>query len=231
MHTKLKIQSKKALALIRSFTSTGTSSSSKQTAFCGKITKQRVYRIIPILLFGGILLPYSLQAQVTEHKTGRSAVTMGYFGETFTHPGFFAGYEHNLRPQKHYQLLLNLTLGGYVHPRNHTGLFSEVGLGQRFKFRSRFFLEQFIGIGYLHAFLNGGPVYSVTDNGAVSKSSNLGRSHLMPSVSLGFGWNVAHSEKLPLMFFIRPKVFWQYPFNGYALPHVALQAGITKVIR
>jgi hypothetical protein len=52
----------------------------------------------------------------------------------------------------------------------------------------------------------------------------------MPSVSLGFGSNIARTEKAPLLFFVRPKVFWQYPFNTYALPHIALQAGITKVI-
>lgn len=93
-----------------------------------------------------MLLPYALQAQETGQKTGRSAVTLGYFGETITHPGFFAGYEHNLRAQKRYQVLGSLTLDGYVHPRNHTGLFSELGLGQRLKLGSRFFLEQSIGI-------------------------------------------------------------------------------------
>jgi hypothetical protein len=110
-------------------------------------------------------------------------------------------------------------------------MFSEIGIGQRLNFRSGLLLEQSIGIGYLHTLLNGGPVYEVKDNGVVSKSSNSGRSHLMPSVSLGFGWNVARSEKLPLLLFVRPKVFWQYPFNGYALPHLALQAGVTKSIR
>jgi hypothetical protein len=127
-------------------------------------------------------------------------------------------------------LVLSLTIGGYVHRRNHTGLFSEVQLGQRFNFRSGLLLEQYIGLGYLHAFLNGGNVYQVSDNGSVGKIANKGRSHLMPSLSLGLGWNVARSQQLPLLLFVRPKAFWQYPFNGYALPHIALQAGVTKVI-
>jgi hypothetical protein len=231
MHTKLKNQFHKASVLIRSLTITDPGRGIQGTASHGKIPGQRIFSITQILLFTGMLLPYAVQAQETQQKTGHSAVTLGYFGETITHPGLFAGYEHNLRPQKRFQLLLTLTAGGYVHRRNHTGLFSEAGLGQRLTFRSRFFLEQFISIGYLHTFLNGGPVYEVKDNGAVSKSSNTGRSHVMPSVSLGFGWNVAWSERLPLLFFVRPRVFWQYPFNNYALPHLALQAGLTKVIR
>lgn len=229
MKPNYEIKFKSAIALIRLLTSIKTSV--KETAIRGYISKQRLYKIIHVFLLTGILSPYALQAQEAQLKTGRSAVTMGYFGETITHPGFFAGYEHNLMPQKSYQLFLTLTLGGYVHKRNHTGLFSEVALGQRFNFRSGFFLDQSVGIGYLHTLLNGGAVYEVKDNGVVSKSSNLGRSHFMPSVSLGFGWNVAHSEKPPLLLFVRPKVFWQYPFNGYVLPHLALQAGITKAVR
>jgi hypothetical protein len=231
MHTKFKNHFQKAPALIHTLTITGPGRGIQETANHGKIPKQRIFSIIQILLLTGFLLPCAVQAQETAQETGRSAITMGYFGETITHPGFFAGYEHNLRPQNRYQLFLSFTLGGYAHRRNHTGLFSEVQLGQRLNFRSGLLLEQSIGIGYLHTFLNGGPVYEVNDNGVVSKSRNPGRSHLMPSVSLGFGWNVARSEALPLLLFVRPKVFWQYPFNGYALPHLALQAGVTKVVR
>ena len=193
--------------------------------------RQRFMRALQICSFIIIFYAKSLQAQDTSLTTGRSAVTGGYFGEVITHTGLFAGYEHNLMPRKHYQILPSMTLGGYVHRRNHTALFAELGIAQRLIFRKRFFLEQSFGIGYLHTFLNGGPVYEVKEDGTVSKSSNLGRPHVMPSVSIGFGWNIAASKKLPLLVFLRPKAFWQYPFNGYALPHLAIQAGITKVIR
>jgi hypothetical protein len=231
MHKKLKNQSQKAPALIRFLAITGPDRGIQGNASLGKIPRQRIFRILPILLLTGMLLPYAVQAQEAQQKTGRSAVTVGYFGETITHPGLFAGYERNLMPSNRYQLFLSFTLGGYAHRRNHTGLFSEVQLGQRLNFRSGLLLEQSIGIGYLHTLLNGGPVYEVNADGAVSKSRNPGRSHVMPSVSLGFGWNVARSENLPLLLFVRPRVFWQYPFNNYALPHLALQAGLTKVIR
>jgi hypothetical protein len=216
MHTKFESQSRQMPA---------------HTVASQREIPRQICSILQILLLTGMLLPYAVQAQQAGHTTGRSAVTMGYYGETITHPGFFAGYEHNTMPQSRYQLFLTFTLGGYVHKRNHTGLFSEIGIGQRLNFRSGLLLEQSFGIGYLHTLLNGGPVYEVKDNGGVSKSSNPGRSHLMPSVSLGFGWNVARSEELPLLLFVRPKAFWQYPFNGYALPHLALQAGVTKVVR
>ncbi|HEX8349305.1 MAG TPA: hypothetical protein VF598_05045 [Hymenobacter sp.] len=226
MPPKLKKQLQQDLAPIRLLTFTGPRSVKEGTAR-RSFSKHSLYISSYLILLVCTIFPGAAQAQ----ETGRAAVTVGYFGETITHPGLFAGYEHNLRPQKRYQLLLAATLGGYVHRRNHAGLFSEVGLGQRLHFRSGFFLEQSIGIGYLHTFLNGGPIYEVNDKGEVSESKNLGRPHLMPSISLGFGWNVAHSEKLPLLVFIRPRAFWQYPFNRYALPHLALQAGITKVIR
>ncbi|HEX8576589.1 MAG TPA: hypothetical protein VF677_09890 [Flavobacterium sp.] len=231
MYTKFKNQSKKAFPIIYSLSFISICCYVKKAAIYGKIDKERTYTAIQVLLFISISFLYPVQAQEVRQESGHSAITIGYFGETITHPGLFAGYEHNLMPQKRYQLLLALNLGGYIHQNNHTGLFSEVGIGQRFNFRSGFLLEQYVGMGYLHTFLNGGPIYEVNDNGVVSETSNKGRSHVMPSVSLGLGWNLARSKKLPLLVFVRPRVFWQYPFNSYALPHVALQVGITKVIR
>ncbi|HEY0057098.1 MAG TPA: hypothetical protein VGB63_17240 [Pedobacter sp.] len=201
------------------------------TAIAKRKFKQLMYVFTHLVLVQCILSPYSLHAQETSDSRGRSALTIGYFGETISHPGLFAGYEHNLMPQSRYQILMTFNLGGYVHRRNHTGLISEVGLGQRLNFRSGLLLEQHIGIGYLHTLLNGGPVYEVKENGVINESGDRSRSHLMPSLSLGFGWNVARTDKFALLLFVRPKVFWQYPFNSYALPHVALQAVITKVIR
>ena len=187
--------------------------------------------IFHILLITTVFfIPCNLKAQ-NETMTGkRSAVTLGYFGETITNPGLFFGYEYNLRPQKLYQLHLSANAGGYHHSHNHTGLFSEIQIGQRYTFGSGLFVEQLLGVGYLHTFLSGGKIYEVSEPGAISEARNSGRGHFMPSLSLGFGLNLAQKDKAPLLLFLRPKAFLQYPYNGYALSHAAVLIGITKPI-
>ena len=183
-----------------------------------------------LLMIMAFIIPCALKAQNETMTEKRSAVTFGYFGETITNPGLFFGYEYNLRPQKRYQLHLSANAGGYHHSHNHTGLFSELQIGQRYTFGSGVFVEQLLGVGYLRTFLSGGKIYEVTEQGVVSEASNSGRGHFMPSLSLGFGLNLAQKDKAPLLLFLRPKAYLQYLYNGYALPHIAVLIGVTKSI-
>jgi hypothetical protein len=122
-------------------------------------------------------------------------------------------------------------LGGYVHKRNHTALFTNLQIGQRYQFNSGFYIEQYIGLGYLRSYLNGDGIYEVSSGGMVNKVSNIGQGYKMSMISVGAGWDFSQNRHAkPLRLFIRPTLFWQAPFNGYSLPHIALQTGVTKLI-
>lgn len=197
-----------------------------------------------ILLFCPILVqcqePTNYESQVPEVDTQVSAeinnvgfsgrkskinYTAAYFGETVTHPGMLLGIEYYPNGNANYQTILATNIGGYVHTRNNTSIFLREQWGQRITFKSGVFIEQFIGVGYLHHFASGGKIFEVLPNGAVVKTPNNGRSMVMPSVAVGAGYNLKRSTGIDLLIYVRPELFWKAPFNGYYLTHFALNAG------
>ena len=170
---------------------------------------------------------YSQQEPTASH---RYALTAAYLGETITHPGATVGLEKYLLRKRQYKLFVGTNLGGYVHQRNHKALFATLQFGQRITFRSGWFVDQSIGVGYLITFLDG-EVYTVNPTGSVEQMANTGRSHLMPSVSVGVGYDFTNKDIAKLQLFLRPQAFWQLPFNHYALLHIGLQAGIILPLR
>ena len=167
----------------------------------------------------------SAYAQEEPSSTHRYALTAAYFGETITHPGATVGLEKYLLRSRRYKLFVGANLGGYVHHRNHKALFANLQLGQRITFRSGWFLDQSVGVGYLRTFLDG-EVYAVDSDGSVEQVANTGRPHFMPSVSVGVGYDFTKKGLANLQLFLRPQVFWQMPFNNYSLLHIGLQAGL-----
>lgn len=152
--------------------------------------------------------------------------TFGFFGETLTHLGLNAGIEYSPLRSGKYQMILAANVGGYVHKRNNTSLFVRGQWGQRVTFDSGLFLDQFMGLGYLHQFTHGGAQYEVLPNGSVVGTPNSGRPMVMPSLSLGTGYDFSReNEKRPSIYF-RPELFWKAPFNGYYLTHFALNTGV-----
>jgi len=152
--------------------------------------------------------------------------TAGYFGETVTHAGMNVGIEHYPHQSDRHQMILAGNVGGYVHPRNNTSLFIRAQWGQRLNFKSGLFLDQFIGLGYLHQFVHGGDLYEVKPNGAVVKTPDSGQPLVMPSISLGTGYDFSKTTAYCMKVYLRPELFWKAPFNGYYLTHFALTTGL-----
>jgi hypothetical protein len=149
--------------------------------------------------------------------TASAAQSVALMGEFLTHPGIVVGLEHPV--SEHVVLAWNL--GTYVHVRNTVGAFTDLELGVRHAFPSRFVLEGFAGVGYLHTFVQG-PVY-VVDDDAVEHVTDPGRPSFMPTVRFGVA-----AERETLTPFVHLQAFGQYPFNTQLLPHVALLVGVRS---
>lgn len=175
-----------------------------------------------LLFFMSILLP-AIGQDAPQNKL---ALNLGYFGETVTHTGINLGIEYYPHQTDRHQMILAGNIGGYVHPRNNTSLFIRAQWGQRLHFKSGLFLDQFVGLGYLHQFVHGGDLYEVKPNGAVVKTPDSGQPLVMPSISLGTGYTFSKNEGTGISLFLRPELFWKAPFNGYYLTHLALNAGV-----
>ena len=155
----------------------------------------------------------------------------GYFGHTASHPGIVLELEFEKMYTEKASLPLRLDAGFYSHPRNHNGLFIDISYGFRRYFRSGLFLEESIGIGVLQSILNSDGVYQVDDNGNVSDASRFNPLDLMPSITLGIGYNLAKDGERQTLVWFRPKIFWQYPHKTSSTFTPAVQAGFTHTIK
>lgn len=174
------------------------------------------------------LLFFAVVSQCTaqDELASKVGIYVGYFGETLTHPGLNFGLEYYPHQSEKYQMILSASAGGYVHIRNNKSLFVRGQWGQRVCFKKGLFVDQFLGIGYLHQFTHGGELYEVLPNGAVVETPDSGQPLFMPSVSLGVGYDFSKNSASKLSVYLRPELFWKAPFNGYYLTHLAINAGI-----
>jgi hypothetical protein len=154
---------------------------------------------------------------------------IGYFGQTFTHPGLVANLELEKQQSTKVATLSRLDLGTYLHQRNHLGVFVDAHFGLRRYRKSGFFTEQYLGIGTLLSFYEGDGVFAKDENGKLRRISSFANPDLMPSVTLGAGYKFK-GEQGPMIYF-RPKVYWQLPYNNLALPHLAVQTGVVWNLR
>lgn len=153
---------------------------------------------------------------------------LGYFGHTVSHPGGVLEVEWEQTFSERASLPLRLDVGYYHHPRNHNGLFLDAHVGLRQYTRSGFFWEESIGIGILQTMLNGEDgVFTVGEEGTVERASALNEPDLMPSLTLGLGFDLTHKQEKRTLIWLRPKLYWQYPQKLTSVYHVAVQAGFS----
>jgi len=160
-----------------------------------------------------------------EDNLQKTKLTLSYFGETITHTGLNMGIEHYPFQSSKYKMILAANVGGYMHIRNNTSIFVRGQWGHRVTFGNGVFIDEFIGLGYLHQFTHGGDNYEVLSNGAVIKTPNSGSPMIMPSIALGTGYDFSKKTKWNIIYFLRPELFWKAPFNGYYLTHLSLNTG------
>ena len=169
------------------------------------------------------LVFFTTLASAQRDSSRLQRIGFSYFSEGGWYPGFAFNYEKKLLANSSFQLLLAAKTGAYFHYQNHTGVFVMIQSGQRFRLYKELYFEHFLGIGYLHSFLNGGDAYYVNATGQVQKANDAGNPHFMPSISVGLSYD--HAGKLPVILFVRPMLFWQIPFNQSSLLQYAVEVG------
>jgi hypothetical protein len=169
-------------------------------------------------LFFVSILCHNAQAQLPH------AVGVSFLGVGGLYPGFSFNYERSLLTSDKFEIALAAKTGAYFHYHNHTGVFIMAQSGQRFKIYRGLSFEHFLGLGYLHTFLNGGDAYYVDAAGQVHKASNHGNPHFMPSISFGLSYHMLVA-KHDTRIFGRPMIFWQLPFNQSSLVQYGLEIG------
>lgn len=137
-------------------------------------------------------------------------------------PGLSGSIEKALLQNRLYALTATAKTGFYVHRYNHTGIFVMLQSGVRYRLTHGLFIDNYVGVGYLHTFLAGGKSYYVDVTGTVKQAHNVGSGHFMPSISPGLSYELKHAR-----IFARTMIFWQIPFNTVALVQYGLEGGVS----
>ena len=156
----------------------------------------------------------------------RINIGAGYFGQTITYPGVVFEVEFEKVYSEKVSLPIRLDLGFYNHQRNHTGIFLDLNFGYRKYFKNGLVLEESVGFGVLQTILND-PTFSVDDQNNVEEVSRFNNPDVIPSVTLGIGYNLSHKKEKLNMLWVRPKLYWQYPQKKSLVFGAALLIGFT----
>ena len=155
-------------------------------------------------------------------------VALSYFSETVAYPGMALEFEIEKSQTNNISLSQKATLGYYSHPRNHNAIFFDIQQCFKRYLNNGLVLENSIGVGIMSSFLNE-EVLDVNANGDLEEESRFAGLDFMPSISLGLGYALGKNKNDYIA--LRPKVFWQYPFNGRILPHTALQVSYVYKLK
>lgn len=164
------------------------------------------------------------------HAQSNTKLGLGYFGHTITHPGIVLEYEWEKQFSEAASLPIRIDAGFYSHPRNHNGVFIDFNYGFRQSFKSGLFLEESIGIGLLGTILNADGVFTVDESGQVAEVSPWNVLDIMPSLTLGIGYNLTKNQEFQTLIWFRPKISWQYPHKTSSTFNPILQIGISRTI-
>ena len=88
-------------------------------------------------------------------------------------------------------------------------------------------MEVLLGAGVMRTFVNA-DTYRVNDVGEVDRVRLAGQWGFVPSLSLGLGKDLGFVKESTWAFQVKPTVYFQMPYNQTVLPHVVLEAGITR---
>ncbi|MFD1145063.1 hypothetical protein ACFQ4C_28295 [Larkinella insperata] len=161
---------------------------------------------------------------------------VAYFGETVTHYGLKVAYEYPLISRvkmgnnARKEFLITPGLAVYHHPHNHVGvIFSPELAYQRTGPRGGVF-EVSLSNSYLRYFL-AGQTFEVGENGEFQRVSMAGRGAYLPTVSVGFGRDLAVRKNRSLAWYARLNLMQQRPYNASQLYRFGIECGIRKPLK
>jgi len=174
---------------------------------------------------------------ISQEKEKRLSVS--YLGEYYTHPGLSIGYAQDFHTSlkektkrngkikvKDRRFFWSGKIGAYHQKESHTGVITTMGLGYRKTKKSGFFTEYNLGIGTFTNILSG-KAYSVNEDGTVNTIDYALHRSFLSSTSITIGKDLSPQLDIPLSISWSNGLWLRYPFNGYLLPQLYSELGIT----
>lgn len=166
-------------------------------------------------------------------------VEISYFGETITHAGLSASFDHVLRSDsvrmskfeaprfKQTHRFVGVTGAIYHHGGNHTGALIGPRIGLRRVMPRGITGELIASAGYMHKRLSGA-VFTVNDDGEFQEQRVFkARPKFFTAISAGFGFKPTKLLGERWGLHVRPGLFVEYPHNSTFLLHPTLELGVN----
>jgi hypothetical protein len=146
--------------------------------------------------------------------------------ESPVHPGIQVGTEFNWREGQYLRLYPAVNIGYMFHRKLFHGLYGNVELGLDFKTGFGLNFKTKLGLGYLRTFSTQ-QEFQFEDGQYISKNDR-GNSRLMPSFTVGLGYELRHKDPYSPEIFIGYQTWLEYPYSPGFIPlmsHTNLMLG------
>lgn len=174
----------------------------------------RILLFLPALLTTGTVLA---QPAVTVAVFNEStSIPYTQFFTTPVHPGVQLGAEIPWREGRRFILTPALNIGYMFHQKLFQGLYVNLEMGVDLKTGFGLHLKGKFGLGYLHTFTTG-QEYQFRDGSYVSRSDH-GNGRLMPSLSIGLGYDLQRDEGKGTEIFMLYRSWLEYPYSPGFIP-------------
>lgn len=165
--------------------------------------------------------------------TGASAqqpITVSIFNEAtsipFTtfinrpiHPGVQVGTEVNWKEKAKFRLYPSFNIGYLFHRSLFQGLYANVKIGFDLKTRFGLNVKSQLGVGYLHTFATQQEFQF--ENGRYVSKPDRGNARIMPSLTLGLGYNLQKENPTSPEVFVLYESWIEYPYSPEFIPVMA----------
>ena len=158
-----------------------------------------------------------------------SSLGGAYFGSSLTSPGFLMELEFEKIHSEHFSIPIQLHAGFYNEREGNNVLFTDIHRGFRKSFSNGLFLEQSFGMGLMLSFFKDSP-YHEAENGNAGYYPKGRGVDILPSVTVGAGYNLPWENGSMGKIWCKPKIYWQMPFDKPSQPKFALQIGYSHTI-
>jgi len=187
-------------------------------------------KIIKIAMITGmVLLSHFIRAQLPiTISVFNEATTIPFttFLKTPIHPGVQVGTEFDWKRGNHFRLYPSVNVGYMFHRKLFQGIYANVELGFDFKTSFGLNLKSKLGAGYLRTYATQ-QEYQL-ENGHYESKRDKGNSRLMPSISLGMGYDLHRNDPYSPEVFVLYQSWLEYPYSPGFIPlmaHTSIQLG------
>lgn len=191
-----------------------------------KITNIKIIQMKQLILISILLIAISSSTKAQrEFKLG-----IGYFGDNVILPGALLQFEYEKYASESFSMPIQANLVYHAHPDFHSFMI-DINKGFRKYFNNDYFIEQSLGIGVAAKNFHEQSYWYMDQREAVYIHGNKTVFGLMPSVTLGLGYDLSKAKDHSSLLWVRPKIFWDLGYRPLHLPNAALQIGYSLTLK